>query len=834
MKGYDSGTTPQYLCPPTPPTVAFPELKDVNIQAWRDTDVGIPLPMNVSQGMTITNGIATIPGIYSTITYDATLYPHPALVCGMHNADYFEIGNTTLVGRNNTLAVWAPELYWDITHMIAAYATYIRKTRDANGMDTMAVHIRVRPNPASIGMDYPWIQRATFNCSASAPIWECPDHILFQDYQLSYLKDGRNMLRSLDDLELAYFENTGIKASMEIHPVVRKYTVYNGQNYAMPFALMFEPTKPGYLQWRGRYNEPKNFTTWMNSSMKDNPFDEPIFNWGTAFDTNTPVPRIPWQPGFALVSGYSLMKIFPPTGAAAVMPKLLGIANQTRNATLAFKVLMEAFARNNNFQVNCPSLNTNNAGGVSGYLAAPNIPEWLSTKKAFYDGMLDHAMAVGEPAAQSMSYGRISTYDPFQVALNDILYKNADIATALNRSCTIINFLTKPPCSRADMEPYLVDDPVKNSATLMYRWKDVRDCNETLPNAAAIPAPLVAAVPTAYLSTDSGLVKAMTGLAAACMAILLIFILMFFHKRDTKVMRAASRLFSFLILFGGEVTLASVIARISGVEKVGWPQCFGTYWFFAIGYGLVMGSLLVKTYRVDRIFRNKKMGFKLPDILLLAYVVFIILVEVAFLLVLQFKLDDPSYKQYIQIPLTETYVAQDACPKSSSIGPGLLYAWNGFIILLAAIYAFRTKNVNSDFNENKFTVAAIVLISVISIIIVPVLSIITNPNAIFLMVSLGTILGTFASTVVFAVPKLAIAYEVYSIQEAVTKIGNSTIASRIGTATMGSSTSPQASVRPVSAPPSAKSTVRKSTTADIHATSSAGGSSGTASAGKMV
>ena len=46
-----------------------------------------------------------------------------------------------------------------------------------------------------------------------------------------------------------------------------------------------------------------------------------------------------------------------------------------------------------------------------------------------------------------------------------------------------------------------------------------------------------------------------------------------------------------------------------------------------------MGSLLVKTYRVDRIFRNKEIGFALPDLQLAGYIILIELVEVAFLLV---------------------------------------------------------------------------------------------------------------------------------------------------------------------------------------------------------
>ncbi|KAJ3035581.1 hypothetical protein HDV00_003644 [Rhizophlyctis rosea] len=158
--------------------------------------------------------------------------------------------------------------------------------------------------------------------------------------------------------------------------------------------------------------------------------------------------------------------------------------------------------------------------------------------------------------------------------------------------------------------------------------------------------------------------------------------------------------------------------------------------------------------------------------MLVAYVGGIILLEILCLLVLQFRLDNPTYSQSIQIPLTETFVEQNACPKSNSIGVGLLYTWNGIIILLAAIYAFRTKNVQSDYNENKFTGGAILLISVISLIIVPVLSIISNPTAIFLMVSLGTILGTILSTSIFAIPKIAIAYELVAVQETSSRLGN--------------------------------------------------------------
>ncbi|KAJ3037474.1 hypothetical protein HDV00_001649 [Rhizophlyctis rosea] len=409
--------------------------------------------------------------------------------------------------------------------------------------------------------------------------------------------------------------------------------------------------KPGILQWRGRYDDPDNFWNWYHSHPLEDPTQEPIFNWANAESPGN-IRALPGQPGFAMKSGYNLHKIYPPTGAASMVPRLWGIPKESRNATFAYDALMTAFARNIRFQINCPSLGYSNEGEISGYLAAKGVKDYQYTNKAFYDGMMDHVMVAGEPAAHSMSYGEINLLNPMGVAINDILYKNKSIEESLARACQIINFATKPPCTTADLVPYLIDDVKSNSATLMYTWNSTRDCNETLPSSTEIPPAIVAAVPTPYLSTKSGLAKGI----------------------DTKVMRAASRLFSMLIFLGAEITLANVIMRVSSQNTVGWPECFGTYWLFAIGFGLVMGSLFVKTYRVDRIFRNKVIGFSLPDMQLVAYIFVILIVEVGLLLVLQFKLDDPSYRQSIRIPLTETYVLQDACPKSSPVGPGLLYA----------------------------------------------------------------------------------------------------------------------------------------------------------------
>ncbi|KAJ3042149.1 hypothetical protein HDV00_008034 [Rhizophlyctis rosea] len=85
------------------------------------------------------------------------------------------------------------------------------------------------------------------------------------------------------------------------------------------------------------------------------------------------------------------------------------------------------------------------------------------------------------------------------------------------------------------------------------------------------------------------------------------------------------------------------------------------------------------------------------------------------------------------------------------------------LMILAAIFAFRTRRVSSAYNENVFTVAAIGVIAVTSIVVVPVLQILTSPTASYMLIALGTVLGTLAPTLIFAIPKLFVAYNIFTV-----------------------------------------------------------------------
>ncbi|KAJ3033127.1 hypothetical protein HDV00_006703 [Rhizophlyctis rosea] len=182
----------------------------------------------------------------------------------------------------------------------------------------------------------------------------------------------------------------------------------------------------GILQWRGTYDASvEDFIKWMHTPPTEDPLQERTFTYADGYDGVTGTAKVPFQPGFAFDSGYGadMAEIYPATGAAYLGANLIGISKTSRNATLAYDTMIEAFARNAAFHMNSPPKGPTNTGGVSGYASVKYNPQYAFTGKGFYDPLIDHAMFVGSPVPQSAAYGSIAKANPMQVAFNDILYK---------------------------------------------------------------------------------------------------------------------------------------------------------------------------------------------------------------------------------------------------------------------------------------------------------------------------------------------------------------------------------------------------------------------------
>ncbi|KAJ3048174.1 hypothetical protein HK097_010808 [Rhizophlyctis rosea] len=868
--GGETGLMAQFYCEIYDSPRIYSDLWDVQIHAFRDTTVGTPVPLNTSNARW-NDGWWDVVQMFredtDTQLINAQHFPHPALACALWNADFFEIGNRE--EADTELVVWAPELSYDLRHVVGAYAAYVKDSRK-NGRDSVVVHLRTRI--ASIE-GFPWVGTLAPNCTEGAPNWQCPDHIWFTDTEMGALHVAKDRLFPLSAMAREEYRETGYDVNMNIHPAIFSLTSYGGVNYAMPVYIQLYPWQvnqttieelglqmpppvgtgwgsawwqswnftvfnryleamaekgykntmplpvsyngdtilgqflgypfganmltedgrcgidkkmelafnktlmswleiPGAIQQRYAGLQDK-FAEWLSLSPDDiDPLEEPIFGFKDAYVAEG-LDRQPggfnWVEDLRKISSlqqqndediFKKVLIYPPTGAARLSVTLAGIPVTARNPQLAWKALMGAVAQNDRLHVNTPTL-TSTEGGVSGYLSARYSPEYQASIniKNFWNGMLDHVIFNGYPAEQSPSFGLIAARDPMQVAINNIVYKGVSAADALARACKIIDYVTMPPCGPSNWEAYLLDDRTKNKATVVYQWHSNQTivCRLDLAGSVNYPAPIKNFVSTPYISTQSRIGKLAIGMAGTGMVLECALIAMFIWQKNAIVIRAASRPFSNLILLGACFTLGSVIARTTPNGQLGWWQCYGTYWLFGIGFALNLGSLAMKTYRVDRIFHSDDPSFKLPDWKLGLQVGAIVFFEVVFLLVFQIWRDGTRVAKLVNVPQVMEHLVQEDCPVSDPIAVALLYAYNAFIILVAAIVAFRTRNVDSAFNENIYTISAIGLISVVAVIVVPVLSLITEPEAIFMLISLGTIFATILSTLVFALPKVLVA-----------------------------------------------------------------------------
>ncbi|KAJ3050383.1 hypothetical protein HK097_008664 [Rhizophlyctis rosea] len=400
-------------------------------------------------------------------------------------------------------------------------------------------------------------------------------------------------------------------------------------------------------------------------------------------------------------------------------------------------------------------------GGISAWISSGYAKELQNDAEyKFYKGLIAHGVFPGYPNPQSASHYETSQRDPIRAIMNEILFKNVTVADALKRACDIINYATRPPCGEKEWKVETIDDSKNNKATVKFSWKDGIDesCRTDLVIAQQ-PAPAI----TNYLPSSSIGGTSSTGLAITILCtfgilIECVLILLITWKRKVQVIRAASFIPSLMIMFGAILTLLSVIVRVGRPGQLGWLQCYGTYWFFALGFSTLLGSLAMKSYRIHTIFSTKGQVIKFSDFKLIGLILLLSIVNVVLCLMYQFWIIDNSKVKKTPLPNSIFEVQQVECPISHQAPTILLYLYNASIIVVAAFYAWRTRNVISSFNENNFTVAAITLITVITIVIVPVIQMISSPEAVFLLIGLGTFLASVLSTLVFAVPKLLVAF----------------------------------------------------------------------------
>ncbi|KAJ3034671.1 hypothetical protein HDV00_004810 [Rhizophlyctis rosea] len=550
---------------------------------------------------------------------------------------------------------------------------------------------------------------------------------------LDYMYDERNMTNIFtipaDFTETAFYSYLGIGFGATIFDATGHCGMSKKSEKVLNRTLINWISKPGLLG--ERYIPDQDiFNAWLAAPINwDRPQDEPMFGWY----------HPSWKPGNnweaqAFDTGYcytaDCKNVYPPTGMSMISAGLVGVPKTSRNQDLAYEALMYAIVRNEAVQANVP-IQTTSTGGVSPWLSSQSLPEFKKADRAWWASLVTHGVFAGYPSPQTYGFFETSYYDPLKLVTAEILYKA--LPDAVKRACKLINYATREPCTSAQWEVKLINDPVNNHDTVNYSWPiGIEDiCRVDL---AVTQQPLPALknyLASTTISTSSNNGKGIMALCVFGIVLELALITTFIIYRSAPVIKAASFVPSLMIMFGAMLALISVMTRISTSSTPNWLQCFGTS---------AQGKL------------TSMSGFRLN-----MHILALNLINVILLLFYQFCIIDDSRIKATPMPNSSILLNQPDCPVIHPAASILLYAYNAAIVLLAGVFAYRTRNFISSFNENHFTVAAITLISVVSIIIVPVIQFINSAEATFMLIALGTFLASVLSTLVFAVPKLLIA-----------------------------------------------------------------------------
>ncbi|KAJ3216980.1 Gamma-aminobutyric acid type B receptor subunit 2 [Clydaea vesicula] len=173
-----------------------------------------------------------------------------------------------------------------------------------------------------------------------------------------------------------------------------------------------------------------------------------------------------------------------------------------------------------------------------------------------------------------------------------------------------------------------------------------------------------------------------------------------FIKRDVPTIKCLSTPFLLIILCGILVIWTSIFGFVTPYS-IG--ACAYQQWSLWIGYGIVMGAVLVKVFRIWRIFDNEAMKKRnLKNSVLFLYTFMIVFCEVIILVV--FSIVDPPLPTKVDLS-TKSYI--DCLSKDSLVQNGFnaaLISYNGVLLIIVTYLAYKTRNVKSIYRESTYIV----------------------------------------------------------------------------------------------------------------------------------
>jgi len=195
----------------------------------------------------------------------------------------------------------------------------------------------------------------------------------------------------------------------------------------------------------------------------------------------------------------------------------------------------------------------------------------------------------------------------------------------------------------------------------------------------------------------------------------------FFHYRQDKLLRRSSPAFNYLIILGMDLIFISLI--FYGLTYTS-ATCFLYAWLLAIGVGLCLSSILVKSYRIYRIFKNSEAtALILSDGKLLKFIGLILFCEIVLLSLYSFVsgLLGPVVIQSSSDVFYKYRICLVPSPAIQVAFLLLIYLFNFLILISIALFAFLTRKIDDSYSEARGIAYAVYCTILFQIIFLPLL-----------------------------------------------------------------------------------------------------------------
>jgi ABC-type phosphate transport system substrate-binding protein len=243
-------------------------------------------------------------------------------------------------------------------------------------------------------------------------------------------------------------------------------------------------------------------------------------------------------------------------------------------------------------------------------------------------------------------------------------------------------------------------------------------------------------------------------------------------NRDMGPIKASNPIFSLIMLIGFSVEVSTVFLMSLQEPNYSKSQldaaCMAQPWLFMCGYGLVYGALLIKTYRIHRIFNNPRLLVvkitRWDNIRL--FILF--LAPVVGMLILWTTISPLKYERTVSEldPTLGTVTAtQGQCVGGMDwvfLGP--IIGFYVCVVLTGLIIAWKNRTAPVEFSESRYVTGAIVADFELLIIGIPVLVLASTSTISSFIIKFGFIvLSTLGTAFLFFWPKFALIHGFWDI-----------------------------------------------------------------------